>query len=146
MRMIEQLANVLAKIIFNKKAGNYEEAYSNIDSAFRNMLGLELNFIDKFSAEDIISLLSISDNPSAAGVKCIIAARLLKEKAEINELSEKENPSVLTDYKKALKLYFKGFRNIKETDIDLTGYYQDIRDVVNKTGDELPPDLKSELD
>lgn len=144
--MIEQLANVLAKIIFNKKAGNYEEAYSNIDSAFRNMLGLELNFIDKFSAEDIISLLSISDNPSAAGVKCIIAARLLKEKAEINELSEKENPSVLTDYKKALKLYFKGFRNIKETDIDLTGYYQDIRDVVNKTGDELPPDLKSELD
>lgn len=129
MRMIEQLTNVLAKIIFNKKNGNYEEAYSNIDSAFRNMLGLELKFIDKLSAEDIISLLLLSDDPSAAGVKCIIAARLLKEKAEITELSEKENQSILIDYKKAVKLYQEGFRNIKETDIDLTEYYQDFNDI-----------------
>lgn len=129
MRMIEQLTNVLAKIIFNKKNGNYEEAYSNIDSAFRNMLGLELKFIDKLSAEDIISLLLLSDDPSAAGMKCIIAARLLKEKAEITELSEKENQSILIDYKKAVKLYQEGFRNIKETDIDLTEYYQDFNDI-----------------
>ena len=104
MRMIEQLVKVLAKILFNKEGGNYKEALNNIDVAFNNITGLNYNLLNKLSAKDIISLLKISKDDSTADIKCIVIAKLLKERAEIEKLINKNNSNRFYDYQKIINL------------------------------------------
>ena len=87
MRMIEQLVRVLAKILLNKETGNYQEAKNNIETAFKNILGLDYNLVKVLSAQDIISLLKISKDDAMLSIKCIIMAKLLKERADIENSS-----------------------------------------------------------
>lgn len=101
MRMIQQLSNFIAKIITNKNAQNYDEALRNIDSAFENILGLNFNLLDTLSADDIAGLLGISKDKSTGSMKCIVAARLLKEKAEVQKASKKDDSFSQFYYQKA---------------------------------------------
>lgn len=140
--MIEQLVKVLAKILFNKEAGNYKEAINNIDIAFNNILGLDYNLINKLSAKDIISLLGIYKDNTTTSIKCIVIAKLLKEKAEIEELNSKENLNLFYDYQKVISLYLEGILNNKNTDIELSNYYSDVKEIVKIIEDEIPPDTR----
>ena len=142
MRMIEQLVKVLAKILFNKEAGNYKEAINNIDIAFNNILGLDYNLLNELSAKDIISLLGISKDDTTASIKCIVIAKLLKEKAEIEKLNSKENSSLFYDYQKVISLYLEGILNNKNTEIELRNYYSDVKEIVKIIEDEIPQDTR----
>jgi Family of unknown function (DUF6483) len=145
MRMIEQLVKVLAKILFNKETKDYQEAENNIENAFKNILGLDYNLLKVLSAQDIISLLKISKDDATLSIKCIVIAKLLKERAEIENLSGSKNFNYVYAYQRVLSLYLEGILNNKNKDIDLSNYYSDVKEIVEKLGDRIPEDLKFNL-
>jgi hypothetical protein len=127
MRMIQQLTKMLAKILLLKEQGNQKEALIEVENAVRNTIGIDPELLDSLSIESISELFGISMDPSAGSIKCIVTGRLLKEKAEIfssiNDAKSKEY------YHKALGLYLKGILNIGYTEIDLTSYYSDVKEI-----------------
>jgi hypothetical protein len=145
MRMIEQLVKVLSKILFNKETRDYQEAINNIENAFKNILGLDYNLLKVLSAQDIISLLKISKDDATLNIKCIVIAKLLKERAEIENLSGSKNFNYVYDYQRVLSLYLQGILNNKNKDIDLRDYYSDVKEITEKLGDKISEDLKFNL-
>ncbi len=142
MRMIEQLVKVLSKILFNKQNGNYKEAINNIDTAFKNMLGLDYNLINSLSAKDIISLLDFSKDNSSFSIKCIVIAKLLKENGEIKNLIKKEETESFYDYQKALRLFLEGILRNNNGEFSFSSYYPDIKQIAKKLGDEITGDTE----
>ena len=145
MRMIEQLVKVLTKILLNKETRDYQEAINNIENAFKNILGLDYNLLKVLSAQDIISLLKISKDDATLNIKCIVIAKLLKERAEIENLSGSKNFNYVYDYQRVLSLYLQGILNNKNKDIDLRDYYSDVKEIAEKLGDNISEDLKFNL-
>lgn len=141
MRMIEQLTKFLAKILFKKNEENHEEALAIIESAMVNIFGLSPDLFDTLSDIAIAELLGISKDKSTGGIKCIVAARLLKEKAEILELKENDSSFTNSCYQKVLSLYLQGMLSIGYTELDLTSYYTDINQIANKLGSSIPNNL-----
>lgn len=140
--MIEQLVKVLSKILFNKQHGNYQEAFNDIDTAFKKMLGLDYNLINSISGKDIISLLDFSKDDSLFSIKCIVIAKLLKENGEIKELSNKVNVNSVYDYQKALKLYLEGLLRNNYEEFSFKEYYPDIKELVKRLENNIPEDIK----
>jgi len=145
MRMIEQMVKVLAKILFNKEAGNYNAAVNNIDAAFNSITGLDYNMINDLSANDIISILKMSKDDAAVSIKCIVIAKLLKEKIDIAKLNSDENSRLVYNYQKAISLYLEGILNKKNVEIDLSEYYLDVKEIVKIIEDEIPQNTRYRL-
>ena len=143
--MIEQMVKVLAKILFNKEAGNYNAAINDIDAAFNSITGLDYNIINDLSANDIISILKMSKDDAAVSIKCIVIAKLLKEKTDIAKLNSDENSRLVYNYQKAISLYLEGILNNKNVEIDLTSYYSDVKEIVKIIEDEIPEDIRYRL-
>jgi hypothetical protein len=137
MRMIEQLVKALSKILFNKEAGNYNAAINDIDAAFNSITGLDYNMINDLSASDIISVLKMSKDDAAVSIKCIVIAKLLKEKTDIAKLNSDENSRLIYNYQKAINLYLEGILNNKNVEIDLSNYYADVKDIAKIIEDEM---------
>jgi len=140
LRMIEHLGEFLKRALLKKQAGNHEQALSTIESAFGNLLGFDSKLFDALSAEEIAELLGISKDKSTGSMKCIIAARLLKEKAEIQMHTEKNNYFTISLYRKALSLYLQGILN-GYTELDMTSYYIDIKQIADTLGSSIPDEL-----
>ncbi len=145
MRMIEQLVKVLSKILFNKNAGSYQEAINNVDTAFKNILGLDFNLLNALSAKDIISLLEIAKDNSSINIKCIVIAKLLKERADIENISNKEAVNSSYDYQRVLGLFLEGILNNKNKDISLSDYYADVNDTIKKLRDRISDETRFKL-
>jgi hypothetical protein len=141
MRMIEQLAHFLSRILLQKDAGNHKEALISIESALETTLGLDSKLLDAISAKDISELLGISSDPPTGSMKCIVAARLCKEKAEVLKHTETDDSVSLLYYQKALYLYLQGVLNIGYTELDMTGYHADIRQIADTLGKSISNDL-----
>jgi hypothetical protein len=137
MRMIEQLVKVLAKILFNKESRNYNTAVNEIDAAFKSITGLDYNMINDLSASDIISVLKMSKDDAAVSIKCIVIAKLLKEKTDIAKLNSDENSRLIYNYQKAINLSLEGILNNKNVEIDLSNYYADVKDIAKIIEDEM---------
>lgn len=149
--MIEQLVKDLSEILFNKKTGNYQEAIKNIETAFNNILGLDYDLIKVLSFKDIISLLEISKDDALLNIKYIVIAKLLIEKADIENLSSLKNSDYVyrndpsDEYQKILNLFLEGILNNKNTDIDLSSYYSEVKEIIKKLKDEIPEDTRLKL-
>ena len=125
--MIQQMTKMLAKVLLLKEQGNQKEALREVENAFRNTIGIDPELVDTLPIESIAELLGISKDASTGSTKCIVLGRLLKEKAEL--LSRTNDAKSKEYYHKALGLYLKGILNIGYTEIDLTGYYSDVKDI-----------------
>ena len=145
MRMIEQMVKVLAKILFNKEAGNYNAAINDIDAAFNSITGLDYNMINDLSANDIISILKMSKDDAAVSIKCIVIAKLLKEKTDIAKLNSDENSRLVYNYQKSISLYLEGILNNKNVEVDLSEYYSDVKEIVKILEDEIPQNTRYRL-
>lgn len=145
MRMIEQLVKVLTKILFNKESGNYNAALNNIDDAFNMLVGLDYKIVNQLSAKDLIALLGISKDDTAVNIKCIVIAKLLKEKADIVKQNSNDNLTLLYNYQKALTLYLHGILNNKNYEINLNNYYTDVKEIVKNILDEIPVEARYNL-
>ena len=145
MRMIEQLVQVLAKLLFNKEAKNYNDALNDIDIASKTIVGLDFKLLEELSAKDIKSLLALKKDDSTVNIKLIIIAKLIKEKTEILKLTSPDNPKIIPNYQKAISLYLEGILNNKNTEIDLSRFYQDVEEIENILKDEINTEIRFNL-
>lgn len=141
MRMIEQFTKILSRIIFNKENSNYEEARSEIENAFKNVLGFDYNITLVISHEDLLKLLKFDSEVNDA--KCIVAAELLKKDGEILELMGNEKQSIKS-YENTLFLYLEIFNNQKVK--NLNDIEQKIESITDKLIEfNLSSDIKKSL-
>ncbi len=145
MRLIEQFVKALAKILLDKRAGNYGETLQNIDKAFNGIIGLDSKLIDISSAENIISLLKLPGDNTALNIKYIIAAKLIKEKADIKSLDNSEDFNLQFEYQKALSLFLEGYLNNKDEDFPLEAYYKDVEELTDKLEDNISAEVRAKL-
>ena len=145
MRMIEQLVKVLAKILSNKDAGNFNAALNNIDDALNTIVGLDHNIIAQLSANDIIALLEMSKDDTTDGIKCVVIAKLLKEKADLSKQNSNDKSTLVYNYQKAITLYLHGILNNKNGVIDLRNYHPDVKEIVKNIINEIPDETRFRL-
>ncbi|MCG6960239.1 hypothetical protein LJE82_10155, partial [bacterium BMS3Abin03] len=72
-------------------------------------------------------------------------AKLIKEKTEILKLTSPDNPKIIPNYQKAISLYLEGILNNKNTEIDLSRFYQDIEEIENILKDEINTEIRFNL-
>lgn len=145
MRMIEQLVKVLTKILLSKKAGNFNAALNTIEDALNTIVGLDYNTINQLSAKDIIALLGISKDSTTVNIKCIVIAKLLKEKTDLAKQNGNDNSILVYGYQKAMALYLHGILNYKNVEIDINSYYSDVKEIAKNIFDEIPDDTRYSL-
>jgi tetratricopeptide (TPR) repeat protein len=96
LRMISQLAAVMAKILFAKNAQNYAEALQIAQSSYEQLLGLNGELVERMDAATIAMLLGEKE-------KIKVLASLLQEEGDILLLQGRK-PEGEAKYEKALAL------------------------------------------
>lgn len=114
LRLIEQLARVLAQIFGLKDAAKYQEASSTVDQAFQQFLGLDSRFIDTIPDADLIALLKVGDVLDVE--KCVVAACLLKAKGDMLKAQNRRDESY-NAHLKALNVFLELFINYNNIDL-----------------------------
>ena len=141
MRLIEQFTEALSRILKLKKEKDYKKALSLIGKTYEELLGFNSLFINSFSTDDLISIISIDRAPDVN--KCIIIATLLKEEGEIYEAQNQLDISRMR-YLKSLDIFLRGFLSEGKITLDTNPY--DLEKIVDKLGEEnLPSDVKKRL-
>ncbi|MCX7727135.1 MAG: DUF6483 family protein [Chitinispirillaceae bacterium] len=122
VKIIEELSKVLAKILFLKSTGKVEEALNEIENYSSDALGIKLSLLETLSAENIFNLFG---NNQLGNIKCLLAAKLFKEKALI--ISPPHSKQAQEIYHKALVLYLKSLLDVKiNNESVLAQYYDDV--------------------
>jgi hypothetical protein len=88
MRMINQLTQVLAKVLFQRKAYEFPQARRELEAAYKSMLGLSPEFVRQFSDVQMIEMFGRDEDTMV--LKTYILGSLLKEEGEILLLEGKE--------------------------------------------------------
>lgn len=141
MRLIEQFAGAVSKILELKKTKNYKKALSFINQTYNELFGFNSLLINSYDTEDLISLMSTDGFPDAN--KCLIIAVLLKEEGELYEAEGKADISRVR-YLKSLDIFLRGF--LSESEIKMDVYSYDLEKVVEKLEEKnLNPDIKNRL-
>ncbi len=117
MRLIEQLSQAIAKILFNVENKNYEAAINEINLSYKGLTGLDPSLVNSLSDQEIIFFLT--KGRTADSEKYLVIARLLRAEAELNEITKKDFNDALEKYQKSLSLYLEFFLN----NIDATKNY-----------------------
>ena len=94
MRLIEQVAALVASIIAKERAGQYSEASAEVDEKARQCIGMSLGEVKKLSPEAISQLLH-----SSGGLRygrAIILAELLLHDAAISDATSHVSEAVLS--------------------------------------------------
>jgi hypothetical protein len=103
VRLIEQFSRILARIISKKQAKAYTEALFEAENTYKRLIGLEAQLIHSLSDADLIEWLNTGDTLDIE--KCVITAELLREEAEIKELSGCMREDFTPLYIKSFSLY-----------------------------------------
>lgn len=127
LRLVEQLAKILSKVLLNRQEGKPREALEEIENSFGKIIGIDSLVLEALPAEKAAEMLGVSTESPAGGVKCLVAGRLLKEKADI--LVMDHDGRAMGCYQKALGLYLQGIRNIGAEEMDLKEYYADVKEI-----------------
>lgn len=143
LRLIEQLTQVLSRILFSKDTKNYDEAKELLRQAYPNMLGLDPDMIRSMSDNEIISFLKITG--STQYERCIMIAELFKEEAAIDELIDGglSEEAVLT-YFDSLSLFLEAM--INKDELMTERFRRDLESVLEKVSDyEIPAEILEKL-
>ncbi|MGE5350485.1 MAG: DUF6483 family protein [Acidobacteriota bacterium] len=143
LRLIEQLTQVLSKILFSKGAKNLDEAKELVRQAYPNMLGLDPDLIRAMSDVEIINFLKITG--STQYERCLMIAELLKEEASIDELMHGEgNEESVLIYFDSLSLFLEAF--INKDELMTERFMKDMESVIEKVGGfQIPPEIAEKL-
>jgi hypothetical protein len=133
--MIEQLTKIIAAVMLKKKSGQIEEALRESNNSFNTLLGVNSKLFETLPYETVARMFGISEDPSTGSMKCIIAARLLKLKAEL--LSETNGKESVKLFHRSLLLYLAGILNMGYTGIDISPYFSDIAEIEKSLNGEL---------
>lgn len=94
MRLIEQVARMLAAILTLRKAGQNEEARQEIDSSCWQTVGMSLAQIRRASPENIAQ--SLERSGPARHARAIVLAELLLQDAELSEAAGRSADALLS--------------------------------------------------
>lgn len=108
MRMIDTLLKALAKLAFSKDAKDYKTAFSELNNVTKEFFGLDLNFVDNISDEQLINL--IGKNELLLPGNCYVFGVLFNEEAEIYELQNNMERAIIL-YERSLSLFVEGLKN-----------------------------------
>ena len=89
MRMVQQLAAAIAKVLVHKNLQQYEEAIKEIDDACRGLIGMKWDFLRTFSGDQLSALLPVAEHPA----KALAACELLREGSALLALQGKPEES-----------------------------------------------------
>lgn len=139
MRMVQQLAKFLARVLLFKETKNYKETADEINNAAVTLVGFDMKIISSLSLKSLKELLNVGN--SFQYEKAIIIAKLLKEEGELIEEENGIN-SAINSYEKSLNLFLDIFLTVN---IKLE-YFEDIGFLIAKLKDaDLPVNLKEKI-
>jgi valyl-tRNA synthetase len=141
--MIEQFTKVLAKVIFNKDAGNIEEAQRTVEKAFNSILGVDSPLLLSLPESSMVELFGLLKDKEIGSAKCLIAAKLLKEYSDIR--SKIENKTQINEYTKALNYYLDGLINIGDNTINTNEYFKEMNEIIIKPEIIITNEMKSKI-
>lgn len=104
MRMIQQMAVFITRVLRLREDGEYEEAISEITHAYGRLAGLPASMVHALSDDDLIALLGAQGR--IAGDRCVALAELLREEAMVYDAQGNEEEA-LPRFLKALRLYLE---------------------------------------
>jgi hypothetical protein len=126
MRFIDQLIQVLSKILFNKDNQNYKAALEEIHVTYKSLLGFDPHLIHSLTDSEIIALLKIGERFEVE--KCYAIANLLKIEAEI--LEEHDFSTAYPLFQKSLSLFIETV--ISGNDVELENCNDEIDCIYQK--------------
>jgi hypothetical protein len=104
LRMIHQLAQVIAKVLKLGEVKQYTEALDEVQHSSKQLLGMDLQLLTSLSDSEFIRLLSLGERFEVE--KCVVAAKLLGLIGEVQERQADENGKYRS-YTTALSLYLE---------------------------------------
>lgn len=128
LELVAKFNEYIAKILKNKKEGNFDKVLVLIDDTFKEIFRLSLKFFNSFSDENLIDM--IKSGGSINSDKCIMMAKLLEEEAYIFEIQKKDDESFCI-LLKSLNLFLEAYIN-KNTDSNLKEHFSDIDLIIEK--------------
>jgi len=141
LRLIEQFAKVLAKILKLIMNQQHPEALKTIDQTFQHLFGFNSKFINSISDDDLIEMMKSGEALDAD--KCIMIALLLKAEGDVYDAQSNLDESY-DRYLRSLLLLLEAFS--ADSDANLSTHYSEIGTIINKLQDEeLPDEIKSKL-
>jgi len=141
MRMVEQLAGTLGRILNLRQSGRLEEAEAEISNTGKIFFGLDMELIRQMPAEGIIEWLRLSG--SFDEEKFIFLADLIKEQGEIYEKKSKPDESHFC-YLKSLSLLLDVL--IRQASYRTDDYMKKISFLQDKLdGREMPVRIQHQL-
>ena len=108
-RLIQQFAEVVAKIIFYKSKKDWQQVQMVIDVSAKQLLGLNPDLIENMDAKDLVRLFSIKNEIDYE--KCLILAILQYEQAILNFNTGKPEKDIFNAYLKSFILFKTAFLN-----------------------------------
>lgn len=90
MRMVQQLAAAIAKVLVHKNLEQYGDAFKELDDACKGLIGMKWDFLRSFSDDQLSALLAVSEHPA----KVLAACELLREASSLLALQGKNEESV----------------------------------------------------
>lgn len=142
MRIVQQFIQMLVSIILKRKAGKYEEAVTEIQTAARFYLKTDLALLQYFQPEQIPALFKNFDGKIDTE-RCVLAADLLNELAQIRS-AEQKPVEALRLKKVCLNLYIIALP--QEIQFQTTEYFSKVDALLEELKDgDLSEDLKKSL-
>lgn len=108
-RLIQQLSQVLAQILFHKKNKDWQKAQMVIDVAGKQLLGLNPDLRDSLDGQTLVEMLSY--NNEIDHEKCLTLAMLLAEQANVLKNTTNQDTEIFSALQKAVILFRAAFQN-----------------------------------
>jgi Family of unknown function (DUF6483) len=110
-RLIQQFAEVVAKIILYKNNKDWQQVQMVIDVSGKQLLGLNPDLTENMSAEELIRVFSIKEEIDYE--KCLIMAVLQYEQAIVYAHTNAPESNIFKAYLKSFILFRTAFKNIE---------------------------------
>ena len=141
MRMIHQLAQVIAKVLKLSEVSRYEAALEEIQLSSKQLLGMDLRLLTSLSGDEFIRVLSLGERFDVE--KCVVTAELLRLIGEVRERQADENGKY-DCYTTSLSLFLE--LSFRESETLPKEYFEEIDVLIGKLSSyELSSDLLQKL-
>ena len=141
MRMIHQLAQLIAKVLKLSEVKQYDAALEEIQASSKLLLGMDLRLLTSLSDAEFTRLLSLGERFEVE--KCVVTAELLRLIGEVRERQADENGryhSYTTSLSLFLELLFRESETLPKE------YFDEIDVLISKISSyELSSDLLQKL-
>lgn len=141
MRMIHQLAQVIAKVLKLNEVKQYTEALEEIQLSSKQLLGMDLRLITSLSDTEFIRFFSLGERFEVE--KCVVTAKLLRLIGEVRE-GQADDIGKYHSYTTSLSLLLELL--FRESETLPKEYFDEIDVLINKLSSyDLSSDLLRKL-